>query len=89
MRYVLFYESADDMLALAREHFPAHQARWKSYLDNGTLIGIGTFGDPQREGSMAIFSSREAAEEFAIDDPFVQYGVVRHWYIRDWHDALS
>jgi uncharacterized protein len=88
MRYVLFYESADDMLPLAREHFPAHRARWQSYLDTGTLTGIGTFGDPQREGSMAIFSSREAAEEFASGDPFVKCGVVRRWYIRAWDDVL-
>ncbi|HYY04955.1 MAG TPA: hypothetical protein VE997_00155 [Candidatus Limnocylindria bacterium] len=30
----------------------------------GALLMVGTFGDPQAEGSMAIFSSREAAEEF-------------------------
>ena len=37
----------------------------------------GPFGDPQREGSMAVFTSREAAEEFAEGDPFVLNGVVR------------
>jgi uncharacterized protein len=89
VRYVLFYESADDMLALARENFSAHQARWQSFVDGGTLLGIGTFGDPQSEGSMAIFSTREAAEEFATGDPFVLRGVVKHWYVRDWNDALS
>jgi uncharacterized protein YciI len=89
VRFVLFYESADDMLALARENFPAHQARWESFVEGGTLLGIGTFGDPQNEGSMAIFTSREAAEQFATGDPFVLRGVVRHWYVRDWNDALS
>ena len=50
---------------------------------------IGTFGNPQDEGSMAIFTSREAAEEFASGDPFVVHGVVRRWYIREWHEALA
>jgi uncharacterized protein YciI len=89
MRYVVFYESAENMLPLAREHFPAHQARWQSFVDRGDLIGIGPFGDPQNEGSMAIFTSREAAEEFAESDPFVLEGVVKRWHIREWRDALA
>lgn len=31
---------------------------------------IGTFSNPQEEGSMAVFTSREAAEEFVKDDPY-------------------
>lgn len=89
MRYVLFYESADDMLALAREHFAAHQRRWQGFVDRGVLTGIGTFGDPQSEGSMAIFTTRAAAAEFAQDDPFVLNGVVRAWHVREWNDALN
>jgi uncharacterized protein YciI len=50
---------------------------------------VGTFGDPQNEGSMAIFTSREAAEEFVKDDPFVLNGVVRDWHIREWHEVLA
>jgi uncharacterized protein YciI len=42
----------------------------------------------QEEGSMAIFTTREAAEEFVRGDPFVLHGVVRDWYIRDWIEAL-
>jgi len=29
-RYVLFYESADDVASKAPAHFPAHLARWPS-----------------------------------------------------------
>jgi uncharacterized protein YciI len=50
---------------------------------------VGTFGDPQNEGSMAIFTSREAAEEFVKDDPFVGNGFVRDWHIREWHEVLA
>lgn len=89
MRYVVFYEASDDMPALAREHFPAHQARWQSYIDSGDLVGIGPFGDPQNEGSMAIFTTREKAEEFAAGDPFVTEGAVKRWYVREWNDALT
>ncbi|HEX9017099.1 MAG TPA: YciI family protein [Chloroflexota bacterium] len=87
-KYVLVYESADDVLSKAPLHFQAHVARWNGYRENGSLLMIGTFADP-REGAMAIFTSREAAEEFANGDPFVLNGVVRNWYIREWNEAIA
>ncbi len=88
MKYVLFYESADDVLATAPAHFPAHSARGREFHERGTMLMYGPFGDPQREGAMAVFTSREAAEEFAKGDPFVLNGVVRSWQIREWNEAL-
>jgi uncharacterized protein YciI len=43
LKYVLFYESADDVAS-------------------------------------------KAPEEFASADPFVLNGVIRNWYVREWHD---
>lgn len=37
---------------------------------------------------MAVFTSREAAEEFAREDPFVLNGVVGRWQIREWRRGL-
>lgn len=88
MKYVLLYDSADDVRAKAPAHFAAHRARYEEFYARGTLLMIGTFGDPQTEGSMAIFTSREAAEEFARGDPFVLNGVVRAWHVRAWNEAL-
>ena len=68
-------------------HFAAHKARWREFLDQGTLLMIGTFSD--LEGSMAVFSSREAAEEFARSDPFVLNGVVSNWRVREWNEAIT
>jgi uncharacterized protein len=48
----------------------------------------GPFGDPQREGSMAVFTTRKAAEEFASGDPFVLNQVVRDWHVREWDEAF-
>jgi uncharacterized protein YciI len=88
MKYVLFYESADDVLSKAPAHFEAHVARGNEYHDRGLLLMYGPFGDPQKEGSMAVFTSRAAAEEFAIGDPFVLNGVVRNWQIREWDEVF-
>jgi hypothetical protein len=40
---------------------------------------VGRFGDPHRKGSMATFTTREAAEEFVSGDPFALNGVVSGW----------
>jgi uncharacterized protein len=89
MRYVLFYESADDVASRAPPHFPAHKARLDEFHASGTLLMVGTFGNPQEEGSMAIFTTREAAEDFAKGDPFVLNGVVRDWHVREWDEILA
>jgi uncharacterized protein YciI len=86
-KYVLTYESAEDVREKAPLHFAAHRARWQEFLDRGTLLLIGTFTD--LEGSMAVYATREAAEEFAQTDPFVLNGVVRGWRIREWNEAIG
>jgi uncharacterized protein YciI len=88
-RYVVLYESADNVHEKAPLHFAAHWARALEFHERGDLLLIGTFGDPQTQGSMAIFATREAAEEFVADDPFVLEGVVRRWELREWTEALG
>ena len=89
MKYVLFYESADDVASKAPAHFPAHKARLDEFHARGDLLMVGTFGDPQAQGSMAVFRTREAAQEFVRDDPFVVNGVVRSYEIREWNEVLA
>jgi uncharacterized protein YciI len=86
MKYVLFYESAPDAAATAPLHFAAHRARWVSYQQARTLLLIGPFTDAT--AAMAVFTTREAAEEFAKDDPFVLHGVVTGWSIKEWNEAI-
>ena len=88
MKFVLFYDSADDVASKAPPHFPAHKERLDEFHARGELLMVGTFGDPQNEGSMAIFTTRESAEEFARLDPFVVNGVVKRWHVRDWNEVL-
>ena len=87
MKAVLFYHPAPDVLAKAPVHFPAHKARLDEFQRRGELLAVGTWADP-REGSMAVFRSRPAAEAFAKDDPFVTNGVVSRYDIKDWNETL-
>jgi uncharacterized protein YciI len=86
---VVLYESADDVANRARAHFPAHKARLDEFHAAGDLVLVGTFGDPQAQGSMAVFATREAAAKFVEGDPFVLNGVVRRHEIRDWNEIYS
>lgn len=88
MKYVLFYESTGDR-EQARVHFPAHRARFEAFHAGGTLLMIGLFSDAGDAGAMAIFTTRDAAEEFARGDPFVLHGVVGRWYVREWNEVLA
>jgi len=88
MKYVVLYTSSPDVLDRAPAHFPAHKARLDEYHARDELLMVGTFGDPQAEGSMAIFASREGAESFVAGDPFVREGVVARYEIREWNEVL-
>jgi uncharacterized protein len=81
MKYVLFYESADDAAATAPLYFAEHRARWTAYQDRASLLAIGPFTDGT--GAMGVFTNRADAEEFAAGDPFVVHGVVTGWSIRE------
>jgi uncharacterized protein len=39
-------------------------------------------------GNMAIFRTRDAAEQFATEDPFIHEGIVKTFVIRDWNDSM-
>ena len=88
MKCVALYHSADDVASKAPAHFADHVAYYEPFAASGRLLMVGTFGDPQSQGAMAIFTSREAAEEFVANDPFVVHGVVREAELRSWDEVL-
>jgi uncharacterized protein YciI len=85
-QYVLLYASAGDVVTRAPNRFPAHRMRLVDFHARGTLLMV---SNAQEEGSMAISTCREAAQEFAEEDPFVLNGVVRRWQIRQWNEIVG
>jgi len=69
--------------------FAAHKAHYEQFVARGVLLLLGTFEDAQADGSMAVFTTREAAEEFAAADPFVLGGVVSGYRIKGWNEAIG
>jgi uncharacterized protein len=88
-KYVLFYTSGRDVAANAGRHFAAHRARYLDFHARGLLLMVGPFENPHQEGAMSVFTSREAAEDFARDDPFVVNGVVSGWRVVEWNEVLA
>ncbi|WP_442855096.1 YciI family protein [Burkholderia sp. ABCPW 14] len=80
----MFYQTAPDGLAKAA----AHVARLREFHARGVLLMAGPCADPA-QGALGIFTSREAAEEFASGDPFLTDGVVSNWTLQDWNDVLT
>ena len=92
--YVVFFEidypSIVEALTDAPEAIATHKKRSQEWHEQGKLVMAGAFKDSP-EGllnTMGVLTSREAAEEFAQGDPFVQNGKVIRWYVREWNNML-
>ena len=85
MKAVVIGESSGATMETIMGVYPRHKAVVNKYIAKGEVIGIGPFGD---RGNMAIFKSREAAEEFVKEDPFILEGLVKSFVIRDWNDNM-
>ena len=63
MKAVLFYETGTTPMAAFGAAFPRHKVVYEAFAARGEVLGIGTFAGG-RDGSMAIFRDRAAAEAF-------------------------
>jgi uncharacterized protein len=88
VKHVLFYDLAEGAMPLAQQHFPAHRERIEEFHGRGQMLLVGTWGD-EPVGAMAVFTTREAAEEFIAGDPFVLNGVVGSHRVRVWEEILQ
>ena len=89
MKYFMTYRAVDDFLPLAQANFPAHRARLDEFAARGVLLLAGPLGEPSNGDAISVFTTREAAEEFAAGDPFVLGGVVAEWSVRPWNEVLE
>ena len=85
MKVVVIGESSGMTMEEVMEIYPRHKEVVEQFVARGEVIGIGPFSD---RGNMAIFRSRDAAEQFVAQDPFVLEGAVKSVAIREWLDAM-
>jgi uncharacterized protein YciI len=81
--WLLQYDLVDDYVErrgpLRAEHLSGAQAAY----DAGDLVLAGALADPP-DGAVLVFRSREVAEAFAGNDPYVREGLVTAWKVRAW-----
>jgi len=87
MLYAVIGTSAGKSREQIMSVYPRHKAFAEPFISRGEVVGIGPFFDPAG-GNMALFRTRETAEEFARSDPFLLEGLVREYTIKDWGDNL-
>ena len=85
MKTVVIAEPSGATMEMISEVYPRHKIIVDKYVNQGELIGIGPFSDM---GNMAIFKTREAAEQFVTEDPFILEGIVKSFVLRNWMDSM-
>jgi hypothetical protein len=86
MKTIVIGEGAGATLEEIMSIYPRHKVVADKYIDRGDIIGIGPFAD--KGGNMAIFKTRQAAEQFVKEDPFILEGIIKSFVIKDWDDTL-
>ena len=85
MKSVVLGESSGASMDAILAVYPRHKAVLDEFIARGEVIGAGPFTD---RGNMAIFRTRQAAEAFVKQDPFILEGLVKSFVIRDWDDRM-
>jgi uncharacterized protein YciI len=85
MKAVVIGEPSGATMETIMNVYPRHKVIVDKYIAKNEVIGIGPFNNL---GNMAIFKTREAAEKFVTEDPFILEGIVKSFVILDWDDAL-
>ena len=85
MKVVVIGESSGAAMDAIMAVFGRHKAVVDKLVARGVVVGIGPFTGG---GNMAIFRTREAAEAFSKEDPFILEGLVKSFVIKDWADSM-
>ena len=85
MHWILFYDVVDDYMERRQPFRADHLAKARAAHEAGDLVMAGALADPP-DGAVLVFrgESPDAAEEFAMADPYVREGIVRQWRVRRW-----
>jgi uncharacterized protein YciI len=90
MHYLLFYDYVPDYLHRRAALRAAHFAYASDAVARGELVLGGAYADP-RDGAVLLFRgpSRQIAERFAAQDPYVLHGLVTAWRVREWTTVIG
>jgi len=85
MKTVIIGESSGASMDEIMAVFPRHKVIVDKFISRGAVLGIGPFNDG---GNMAILKTREDAEAFVREDPFILEGLLKSYVIKEWNDSI-
>lgn len=89
LHFMLIYELAPDFLQRRAQYRDRHLAlAWKAAATGELLLG-GVLEEPAEKALLLFRGSRDAARRFAEADPYVVFGLVRQWQVRQWHTVVG
>ena len=90
MHYLLMYDVSDDYVERRAGYRAAHLDLAKKAVERGELVLGGALADPV-DGAILLFrgATPDAAEAFAMADPYVLKGLVTRWRVRPWTTVIG
>lgn len=90
MYYILFYKTVDNYVEKRKPFREQHLAYANLSFERGDLVLAGALADPV-DGAVLVFKgeSKEIAEEFAKNDPYVLNGLITEWTVRPWNVVIG
>jgi uncharacterized protein len=83
--FALIYETVEDFVARRAPFRHDHLQLARSAHERGELILAGALGDPPDRALLLFYvADKTAVEQFALNDPYVTNGLVRHWQVQPW-----
>jgi len=87
--FLLFYDYVDDFMEKRQPYRADHLAHAKASVGRGDMELAGALVN--EAGGVFLFKAETAAnaEAFAAGDPYVIYGIVKSWRVREWTTTVG
>jgi uncharacterized protein YciI len=90
MHFLLFYDLDADYLERRPQYRAEHLALAWQAQERGELALAGPLADPIDQAILLFQGdSPEAAQAFALADPYVRHGLVTAWRVRSWTTVVG
>lgn len=86
--WVLTLAYVDDVLEARKPHRAGHLELLQRLHETGDCVLGGAVGDPPFSG-LIVFASREAAERFVAEDPYLANGVATGFTLEPWTEVVA
>ncbi len=85
MYYILFYTTCENFIEKRAPFRTEHLAYAQAAHERRELVLAGALAEPA-DGAVLVFQgeSKDVAENFARNDPYVKNGLIEEWRVRPW-----